>query len=238
MAEICPYCGEPEVAEISEIWSPREFQMETCCEGMHEAVAEFLAEDAKQAAVWLRLKGLDEYVGKRSRRVVNDHGHLVIDWMPEIVEVSQATAKSFVTRHHRHCPPPAGWRFGAGLTNGCELIAVVMVGRPVARMIDGTTTVEVNRLCVRDDIAGGLVWNACSQLYAWAAREAKRRGFSRIITYTLESEAGTSLKAAGWEIEHTSKGGGWSRPSRTRPTISPMCPKNRWSPAEQIQRQV
>jgi hypothetical protein len=221
------------MAEIHEIWGPREFMMETCCEGMHESVNEFLAEDGKRAAEWLRSKGLDDLVGQQSRRVVNDEGQLVIDWQLQIVPVTLAQAKAFVSEHHRHCPPPVGWRFGAGLMNGADLIGVVMVGRPVARMIDGTTTVEVNRLCVRDDLASSLTWNACSMLYAWAAKEAKRRGFSKIITYTLESEPGTSLKAAGWKIEHTTRGGSWNTPSRVRTDKTTTCVKHRWAPARQ-----
>jgi hypothetical protein len=229
--QICPHCGQPEVAEIMEIWAPREFMMETCCEGMHAAVNEFLAEDGKRAAEWLRSKGMDELVGTRSRRVVEVDGQLVIDWQLDITDISLGLAKDFVREHHRHCPPPVGWRFGAGIKNGSELIGVVMVGRPVARMLDASKIVEVNRLCVRNDVAPALVWNACSMLYAWAAREARKRGFQKIITYTLEDEAGTSLRAAGWQIEHTTRGGSWNTPSRARVDKTVTSVKNRWSPA-------
>ena len=126
-------------------------------------------------------------------------GSLLLDWNPRIVTVSQARAKAFVREHHAHCPPPAGWRFGAGLCNGHELIGVVMVGRPVARRLDPARVVEVNRLCIRRDLPHGLTWNACSMLYAWSAREAKARGYDRIVTYTLDSEPGTTLRAAGWD---------------------------------------
>lgn len=227
---VCLYCGEPERAEIFEVWSLREFTMETCCEGMHHAVNEFLAHDSDAGLQWLRTKGLDRITGQKSRRLIEDAGQLLIDWQLRIVDINQATAKEFVARYHRHCPPPAGWRFGAGIANGHQLIGVVMVGRPVARMIDASTTVEVNRLCVRDDLPSGLTWNACSMLYAWAAREARRRGYRKIITYTLETEAGTSLRAAGWHIEHTTRGGSWDTPTRRRVDKTTTCAKHRWSP--------
>lgn len=228
-ASTCPYCGGPEVAEVLEVWPPREFMMETCCEGMHEALSQFLAEDGKRAAQWLRSKGLDQVAGARARRVIDDCGQLVIDWNPVIATVTLDQAKAFVRAHHRHCPPPVGWRFGAGVMNGSQLIGVVMVGRPVARMLDHRSVVEVNRLCVRDDIPSGLVWNACSMLYAWAAREARRRGFRKIITYTLESELGTSLRAAGWAVEHKTRGGSWNAPSRPRTDKTTTAAKNRWA---------
>jgi hypothetical protein len=73
-------------------------------------------------------------------------------------------------------------------------------------------------------------------LYAAVAREARRRGFQHIISYTadsdeaatLASELGTSLKAAGWVPEHPTRGGSWNRPSRPRRDAAPTCPKVRW----------
>ena len=76
----CPYCGQAELIEILEVWSPRDFQLDTCCERAHEAAVQFLSEDPKGAAQWLRAKGLDAMTGQRVRRVVdNGAGQLVID---------------------------------------------------------------------------------------------------------------------------------------------------------------
>lgn len=233
----CLFCGEPESVEILEIWSPREFQLSTCCEWLHDIVCEELGRDPKAAAQYLRSglgpgNGLDELAGMRSRRVIDDGmGCLVIDWQLEIVPITLKEAKSFVGEHHRHCPPPVGWRFGAGITNGSELIGVCTVGRPVARAFDATRVVEVNRVCIRTDIAQGLAWNACSQLYGWSAREAVRRGFEKVITYTLEDEPGTSLKAAGWVIEHVTQARSRDTPSRRRVDRTPVVAKSRWTPA-------
>lgn len=228
-APACLFCGEPEFAELHEIWSSREFMMDTCCHGMYEAVAEFLAADPRQAAAWLNNKGLAAVAGiGRARRVLDDDGQLIIDWNLEVQQVSQRDAKAFVRDHHRHCPPPAGWRFGAGVRNGFDLVAVAMVGRPVARGFDPEEVVEVNRLTVREDLPDGITWNACSLLYGWAARQAKKRGFSRIITYTRADEPGTTLRAAGWEPEAHVRGRSWDTVSRRRQDKSDIIDKIRW----------
>ena len=46
----------------------------------------------------------------------------------------------------------------------------------------------------------------------------KEMGYEKIITYILETESGTSLKASGWHLEADNVGGvnGWSVPSRPR----------------------
>lgn len=234
----CMFCGEHERVSVFEVWDDGAFQLDTCCEGMRDSASEFMAEDPRAAAQWLAQLPHDdddegaptfaELVGK-PRRVLDATGQLLLDWNPEIVPVPWREAREFVRAHHRHCKPPAGWRFGAGIRNGRKLIGVVIVGRPVARAIDASSVVEVNRLCIRTDIADGLAWNACSMLYGWAAREAKARGFQRVITYTLDSEAGTTLKAAGWTPEAVTRGGSWDRPSRARTDAAPTVKKTRWA---------
>jgi hypothetical protein len=233
-APSCLYCGEPEVAQVFEFFDSREFLLETCCIGMHEAVADYLHDDPKSAGQWLGRAGLNELMrgtpgyGGGVRRVLASGGQLILDWNLQVVPVGWATARAFVHAHHRHCKRPAGWRFGAGVMNGSDLLGVVVVGRPVARMLDQKRIVEVNRLCVRQDLPDGLEWNACSLLYGWAAREAKRRGFERIITYTLASEPGTTLSAAGWTAESFTPGRSWDSPSRRRGDNTPTEDKVRW----------
>jgi hypothetical protein len=76
----------------------------------------------------------------------------------------------------------------------CRGIAIC--GRPTNRNNAGSgQTVEVLRLAC-DDTA-----NVASALLGACARTAKAMGAARIITYTLESESGTSLRAAGWVRE-------------------------------------
>lgn len=225
MALDCLFCGEPEYVRLHEVYG-RDFLIETCCEGSHEEVVWTLANDPEGAAAWLRDQGAGDV-----RRLVDDDQHLVIDFHPDVRPVTQAVAKAFVRDHHQHNPPPAGWRFGAAIWNGPDMLGVVMVGRPVSRKIDHTTTVEVNRLCLDLALSDQLRWRAASTLYTWAADEARRRGFAKIITYTLESESGMSLRYARWKREHKTTGGSWNTPARPRADKAPTEPKWRWSRA-------
>lgn len=234
---ICEGCGEAQWWDLVEVWpEERAFLTDACCEWFSEELQLSLEEGLRmplqeRKAFFGLLRAVFEDHGIPFRSIVSDpsEGRAKIDWGLHVGDVAQAEAKAFVRKHHRHNPPPAGWRWGHGIFNGADLVGVVMVGRPVARAIDQTSVVEVNRLCLdHDSIPAGLLWNAASMGYGAAAREAKRRGFARIITYTLETEAGTTLKAAGWEATHTTKGGSWDTPSRRRTDKAPTCRKVRW----------
>lgn len=141
----------------------------------------------------------------------------------EAVPLSQAQANEYVARYHRHHDPVRGDKFRVGASINGELAGVVQVGRPVARMLDDGKTVEVVRLCTNGEK------DVCSFLYGKAARIAKELGYEKIITYILDTEPGTSLKAAGWIEEQKTKGGEWTRPSRKRATTAPTAPKRRYA---------
>lgn len=227
---VCLYCGNPERVEIFEIWSGHEFMLETCCEAMHETVAHEIAADPAWGRRLLKSLGVELFAGHGLRRVADDGCYgLVLDWNLTVRPVAFSTARAFVDRHHAHCGGPAAWRFGAAVWNGWTLVGVVMVGNPVAPSYAGRGMVEVNRLCVRRDIPVALRWNACSMLYGWAAREAERRGFDKIITYTREDEDGTSLRAAGWVKETRVRGRSWHSGRRARRTRNAWVGKDRWS---------
>jgi hypothetical protein len=83
-----------------------------------------------------------------------------------------------------------------------NLRGVVIVGRPVGGQHQGDWA-EVTRLCTDG------TENACSFLYAAAARAAKALGFVRIQTYILASETGVSLTASGWGFDRLSHPVGW-----------------------------
>lgn len=145
-------------------------------------------------------------------------------------------ANEFIGRLHRHHKPVVGHRFSIGavktevrelIPSGPvrveQLVGVAIVGRPVARMTNQRTVVEVTRLCTDG------TKNACSALYAAAARIAREMGYQLIQTFILATEPGTSLRAAGWECAGPSEGGDWNRPSRGgRRTDQPMEPKVKW----------
>lgn len=226
----CLFCEQPEVVELFEIWG-NEFMLETCCQALHEEIQANMADDPDYRK-WLldKVCHASALSGARLRRVADEDGQYLLDFNPVIRPIRQSMAKRFVNHHHRHNKAPAGWRFGAGIYNGPTLIGVVMCGRPVARAIDPDRVVEVNRLCIDHSLPASLVWNACSMAYGWCAREARKRRFEKIITYTLAGvESATSLKAAGWTPEYVTRGGSWNCPSRPRTDAAPTSPKIRWS---------
>lgn len=91
-------------------------------------------------------------------------------------------------------------------------------------MVDQYRTAEVTRL-----VTNGAK-NACSILYAAAARAADAMGFNKIQTYILANESGTSLRAAGWVMEEETSGGNWNHSWRKgRREDQPMEPKQRWA---------
>lgn len=137
------------------------------------------------------------------------------------LELKQANA--FVDMLHRHHDPVFRDKFRVGAMLDGKLVGVVQIGRPVSRMLDDGKTVEVTRLC-----SDGTE-NVCSFLYGKAAKIAREMGFSKIITYILQTEPGTSLRVAGWTLEAENCGGGsWDKPSRRRTTTAPVTPKQRW----------
>ncbi len=140
--------------------------------------------------------------------------------------IAFADAAAFVSEHYRHHTPPVGHLFSLAAVRAGQLAGVVIVGRPVSRRRDDGLTAEVTRLWVRDGEP-----NACSFLYGAASRAAFALGFRRIGTYTLKSEPGTSLKAAGWKLIAETPGKSWSVPSRLRADKHPIEPKLLWEQA-------
>jgi hypothetical protein len=130
-------------------------------------------------------------------------------------------AREFVGAFHRHHKAPIGHRFSIGAEHRGKLVGVVVVGRPVARKTEQYNVAEVTRLCTDG------TKNACSFLYAVAARISKEMGFKRIQTFILPSESGVSLRAAGFTFDGVSHSGTWQ--TRTgRRSDQPTEPKQRW----------
>lgn len=141
-------------------------------------------------------------------------------------EIAFRDASALVNMHHRHHASPVGHLFSGGVFDGDMLCGAVIAGRPVSRHLDDGKTIELTRV-VSDGTR-----NACSKAMGWAIREARRRGYVRVISYTLATEDGASLRAVGFRESGTSAGGGWSRPSRTREADRhPVCAKRRWEVA-------
>lgn len=65
-------------------------------------------------------------------------------------------------------------------------------------------------------------------LYGAAWRAVRALGYGRLITYTLEDEGGSSLRAAGFRVVGEVKGRSWSCESRPRVDTAPHQDKLRW----------
>lgn len=142
--------------------------------------------------------------------------------MLSLVPVSLKDANAFVAEHHRHHKPTRGHKFSIGCEMDGRLVGVAIVGRPVSRYLDNGWTLEVNRLCTTGER------NACSMLYAAAARAAKAMGYRKIITYTLDSEPGASLRAAGWTCAGPAGGERWTGQRRPVADLYPAQMKLRY----------
>ena len=135
--------------------------------------------------------------------------------MLELVPMSLREANDFVENHHRHSGRTS--RDGGKFAIGCGgddagLAGVAIVGNPVsATLMDGYTA-EVLRVCVAPDAPK----NAPSMLYGASWRAWRAMGGRRLVTYTLQTESGASLRGAGWKIVAEVKGGGWNRPNIDR----------------------
>ncbi len=135
--------------------------------------------------------------------------------MIRLVPTTLREANAFVKAHHRHHKPVTGHKFSIGCEVEGRLVGVVIAGRPVSRYLDDGLTLEVNRLCTTGEK------NACSMLYAAAARAAKAMGYRKIITYTLDNEPGTSPRAAGWTCMGQAGGKRWT--GKRCPAVD-LCP--------------
>jgi len=150
------------------------------------------------------------------------------------VPVKLSEAIEFVSNFHRHNKPPAGGLFAVGCSDGAQLVGVAIVSRPVARHFDNGITAEVTRCCVVESAPKG----SCSFLYARCWQAAKALGWRRLITYTLQTESGSSMRGAGWRLVaelQGSTGKGWTtRPGREWQSVTGQA-KFRWQIEEATQ---
>jgi len=131
--------------------------------------------------------------------------------------ISLAEANAYVATYHRHHPRALSWKFGIAVEDPQhQLRGVIMVSRPVARSLDDGWTLEVIRCCTDG------TKNAPSLLYSAAWRAARTLGYCRMVTYTLASEPGTSLRVgkqpATPKDDPPDRGGTPDRVDRTVPS--------------------
>src|SRR5207249_8789207 len=106
--------------------------------------------------------------------------------------------------------PTVGGKFALGAAQDGKLVGVVIAGRPISRRLDDGKTLEVLR------VATDGTRNACSFLYSRCAKIARLMGYERIITYTLASEGGASLRAVGAKPTGPLESHEWGNTNRPR----------------------
>ena len=126
------------------------------------------------------------------------------------VPIHLKQANEFVEKHHRHNKKTWGHKFSIGLQCDGKLIGVGIAGRPVARLLDNGTTLEITRVCVKPGYQ-----NACSKVYARLKRIGQLFGYTSIKTYSLVKESQSSLRAIRAVPEaRVAPHSGWSRPGK------------------------
>lgn len=134
------------------------------------------------------------------------------------VPMTLREANEFVQSFHRHNGRTArdGGKFAIGASTGTELVGVAIVGNPLsASFMDGFTA-EVLRACTNENAQKGAV----SFLYSRCWRVWAAMGGRRLITYTLATESGASLRGAGWRTVASCPAGqvrdNWNKGARAR----------------------
>ncbi|MEO0566519.1 MAG: XF1762 family protein [Pseudomonadota bacterium] len=145
-------------------------------------------------------------------------------FLPQPLSLKQANA--LVERLHRHAKPVRIHRFsiGAVVQATGKLCGAVIVSNPVARSHISALNLECE---VRRVVTDGTP-DACSFLYAAAVRAATAMGFVNVVTYTRVNEPGTSLRAAGFDVDGTVQAKSWDTPSRRRYSALDPCARIRW----------
>ena len=95
-----------------------------------------------------------------------------------------------------------------------SLVGCAIAGRPTNRNNDDGQTVEVLRVAT-DGTA-----NAPSALLGACVRAARAIGAARVVTYTLDTESGASLRGAGWRMTKDGIRSWWTHAGSRTPAIS------------------
>ena len=140
----------------------------------------------------------------------------------KIRPVTLKQASDFINLHHRHLNATVGCKFALGLFDADNMVGCAVCGRPVSRRLDDGLTLEINRVCTQG------AQNGCSMLYGACCRVAKEMGYQKVITYTLQSENGASLRASNFMCEGPAGGVKWTG-VRDRGQNLPREMKTRWS---------
>lgn len=133
------------------------------------------------------------------------------------IPLTPSKASNVVARLHRHHGPiPSGYGpICIAAVDERRICGAVIIGRPINRNSDDGQTLEVLRLATDG------TFNASSFLLGAAAKTARSMGAARLITYTLETETGASLRGAGWVQEAENIESWWTAPAANGRSVKP-----------------
>lgn len=157
------------------------------------------------------------------------HGPIEVADRLTIVPISFGEARAFVAATHRHRSMVVGHKFSVAVASSGVVVGVIIVGRPIARHLDDGWTLEALR------VATASARNACSMLYGAAWRAARALGYRRLITYTLATESGVSLRAAGWRLVGKVSARSWHRVARPHVDRDPLQEKLKWEKTVELE---
>lgn len=108
--------------------------------------------------------------------------------------VTRDVGRAFVARHHSHHRAHVGHRISLGAFVAGELVAVTILGNPVAPALDDGSTWEVTRHCCGPRSPR----YTASRLLGRATRLGLAAGLTRLVSYTRIDERGSCYLASNW----------------------------------------
>ena len=124
--------------------------------------------------------------------------------------------------------------FAYATANGQALIGFTMLDRqikfilPLPKREEFRLTPTGRERSANSQCATDGTHNACSILYGAAWRAAKAMGYKKVVTYILETESGTSLKASGYKCVGRCGGLRWTGKRKPEVDLYPAQMKLRF----------
>jgi hypothetical protein len=169
---------------------------------------------------------------RRHRLSLTDSVNDIIPKKPlSLKPIGVENANAFVKEHHRHNKElNFGPRFAIAVVDRSgEMWGVAIVSHPATRALNHNSyTGEVRQVCTRP----GAPVNCCSMLYSACWRAWRAMGGTKMVTYTLVGEPGTSLHASSWKrVAKSTRGkypGSWETHPQN-PSVTPdILKQTKW----------
>jgi hypothetical protein len=142
-----------------------------------------------------------------------------------IVPITLKRALRWCDAVHAHLEPPPGALVAVAVQDDTQrIVCVSILEVPSARMLGAQGVIaEISRVA-----SDASTPNASGMATAALVRAAIALGYTRIVTYTMVGERGTTYRATGWRAVAISRGGHWDRDARPRDAATQPGAKVRW----------